>query len=58
VTKPLSDLAHFQRRAAEKRRLLELGQIRVETTRPDTRALTRQVQAAASSPKKEEPSQR
>jgi hypothetical protein len=56
--KPLSDLAHFQRKAAEKRRLLELGQIRVESTPPDTRALTRRVQAAASSPKQEEPGQR
>jgi len=59
VKKSLAELALFQIAAAERRRLLGLGQIRIEPVPAgDTRALTRDVQAAASSYRQVEPDKR
>jgi hypothetical protein len=47
------ELAQFQIDAAERRRLLELGKIRIDPApTEDMREFTRQVQAAASSPRR------
>lgn len=53
MTKPMDELARFQIEAAERRRLLELGKIRIEPApAAEARELARDVQAAASSPRK------
>lgn len=57
MTQRPDDLARFQMDAAERRRLLQLGKIEVADP-PDTSAFTREVQLAATSPKKPEPDQR